>query len=78
MNIPKEKNKQNLMNFFIPKINKKDIIIPSKAFLEALNREKYIRNIFIKIKVNLLVMDSCFFLREDSENGRHSVNHIPR
>jgi len=33
-------NKQNLIDFFIPKINKKDIITPNKAFLEELNNEK--------------------------------------
>ena len=78
MKIPNKNKKQNLIDFFIPKINKKDIIIPSKAFLEALKTEKYIKNIFIKIKVNLLVICSLFCLRKDNENGRHNVNHIPR
>ena len=78
MNIPNKKKKQNLMDFFIPKINKKDIIIPSKAFLEALNTEKYIKNIFIKIKVNLFAMRLLLYLRKDNENGKHIVNHIPK
>ena len=66
------------MDFFIPKINKKDIIIPNNAFLEELNAEKYIKNIFIKIKVNLFLISSLLYLRKDNENGRHKVSQIPR